>query len=426
MATPRYASSPRELPAIPTPPIPTPSPTTFVSFADGLQRVIKSLDTLAANDRRVAGKIFRDAEALIQQKQKDIARWERTSAALQRSYGRSLQVQDAQLLDFDAKHSALQSELAYHQEVRRRCDSSLEQLDTDLTTARSEAHRTSAKKRRRERNLNHYYFIPLLNRYMRHKYLRTQTKNAVWEDRLREIRTQAEEARRASHDSGLRIAKLQTEIAEVVSKREEVATQAAEVRKKLTFLHEGAEFWRDLASFQCEAVARAGKQLRAVAEGGGGLDAQAWERSVLEFRMACLDLLEGDEFAKGRWEGIKVAFECTKCHGAREEWPGVTKDALDDLLCSMCYAAKKRNPARAVARNIREISAGGGFSGREATSGGKQDVARALRSVFARSASSLVSVGSRESRESRDSIISERVPTPGEKIRRFFPIAQRA
>ncbi|RUS28099.1 hypothetical protein BC938DRAFT_482329 [Jimgerdemannia flammicorona] len=232
----------------------TPCAITFTNLAEGLQRATEALASLTAEKRKFASKVLRDTEALVQQRRKEVARWERTSLALQKTYAHKVRTHSFDLESLDASHAALQDEVDTHQRTRHRLESSLEQLDSDLAHARSEALRTAIKKRRRERNLNHYYFVPLFARYFKHKYVRSQTKNARWEDRVRELRTIADDSRAAMHAAGLRLAQIQKESVELDSQRQEAASRAASIQALLTFLSEGTEFWSDIASVQCEGV----------------------------------------------------------------------------------------------------------------------------------------------------------------------------
>lgn len=413
-------------------PLPTPSLITPINIAEDLRKVTEALDNINKDNVKAATKILKDMQALVQQKQKEVARWERTFAALQKDYNRKLHAQSGQLRELEISYTALQNEQMEHQRRQKEYQASMDQLDEALAGARSEAQRTSQKKRRREKNYNRYYYVPIVNHHLKKKYLRSQTKNARWEDRVREVRTAMDETKHEIKVLGIRLAQLQGEMSVVQTKRTELDSQYKQLSDLLTLLSEGAEFWRDLAAITCDNVAQTSKELKELLDRADRHRQEAREvleqnpnkdELVAKFKLACLDLQEGDEYAQERWAAIKIDFECVRCHEKKFEWPGVTKDQPDELLCQQCYVIRKKDLARVLANNLREIGNNMTLTvpSPSPSTPEKQGMRQMIKSVFTRSSSTLDSTVVSPQDEN-----NEKVLTPGDDKKKFFGISRRS
>ncbi|KAI7875001.1 hypothetical protein K492DRAFT_173874 [Lichtheimia hyalospora FSU 10163] len=297
--------------------------------------------------RRQAIHFIRDIQHTVKARQKRIRIFNLTVQALDQQYARWQYSARQQLTHLDTMVADLNHQVAKLRQQRTENEEQLKVFERQLQGIREYAQRRRTKKTKREKQYNHFYFIPVVSKSFQQKYVRAQDKNAAAEQEVVQIRESIEAIQAAVRQAGNLLGRKQQEHDAQMEQRHAVHVQVAAADKCLAYLHEGQHFWNHFDQNQAEVVIEACNQLmqtfRSTSEpqlfrrrSSTSTDQQQRDWRVV-FKSACIEYGEKEAYAATKWDNVEVEFDCARCQQSLVGWPTPDKVHTADLLCAVCY-----------------------------------------------------------------------------------------
>ncbi|KAJ8651443.1 hypothetical protein O0I10_013008 [Lichtheimia ornata] len=312
--------------------------------ADEVLRYASSNDAVT---RRQALHSLRDLQQAVKARQKRIRIFNLTVQALDQQYARWQYSARQQLTHLDTMVADLNHQVAKLRQQRSENEEQLKVFERQLQGIREYAQRRRTKKTKREKQYNHFYFIPVVSKSFQQKYVRAQDKNAAAEQEVVQIRESIEAIQAAVRQAGNLLGRKQQEHDAQMEQRRAVHVQVAAADKCLAYLHEGQHFWNHFDQNQAEVVIEACSQLmqtfRSTSEpqlfrrrSSTSTDPQQRDWRVV-FKSACIEYGEREAYGATKWDNVEVEFDCARCQQSLVGWPTPDKVHTADLLCAVCY-----------------------------------------------------------------------------------------
>ncbi|KAI9263102.1 hypothetical protein BDA99DRAFT_427193, partial [Phascolomyces articulosus] len=250
----------------------------------------------------------------------------------------------------------LNHQVARLRQQRGETEQRLSGFERELQGTRAYAQQRRTKKTKREKQYNHFYFVPVLSNQYHKKYVRAHDKNAVAEEQVVQIRESIESCQEAVRQAANQLMKKQQEHDAQLEQRQAVHGQVAEADQCLNYLHQGQQFWDHFEQYQaalviesCDRLIERFRSNSGDNYNGGGFPSRRRSSSTphqqeeeerdwtVIFRTVCKEYGEREAFGAEKWDHIEVDFECARCRQSMVGWPTPDKVHTSDLLCASCY-----------------------------------------------------------------------------------------
>ncbi|KAG0174089.1 hypothetical protein DFQ28_009739 [Apophysomyces sp. BC1034] len=228
-------------------------------------------------------------------------------------------------------------EILQLQEQRQQTEHELSQQEGLLQDIRDYAQQRRTKKSKRERQYNHFYFIPIVSKQYKKKYIRARDKNAKAEEEVSALRETIERCREKMREASKTVREYQQEHQKASDHREEIQTELSELETTRNYLSQGRYYWTDdvdkaasivlklLQPLMADPVKQSKKQqLDALP------DTNLFQRACAVYHQR---LMHGRE----HWTPVELEFDCARCLETCKGWPMPNKVRTDELLCQPCY-----------------------------------------------------------------------------------------
>ncbi|KAI9477160.1 hypothetical protein BDB00DRAFT_734056, partial [Zychaea mexicana] len=252
----------------------------------------------------------------------------------------------------------LNHQVARLRQQRSESEQRLAGFERQLQGIRDYAQQRRTKKTKREKQYNHFYFVPVLSNQYHKKYVRAHDKNALAEEQVVQIREQIEACQEAVRQAAHQLGRKQQEHDAQMEQRHAVHGQVAEADQCLNYLHQGQQFWDHFEQYQAAVVlescdrlierfrSNSGDQIqqpllfsrRRSSSSTAASPHREEERDwTVIFRTVCKEYGEREAFGAEKWDHVEVDFDCARCKQSLVGWPTPDKVHTSDLLCAVCY-----------------------------------------------------------------------------------------
>ncbi|KAI8147882.1 hypothetical protein BJV82DRAFT_593759 [Fennellomyces sp. T-0311] len=313
--------------------------------ADEVLRLLSSNEPTA---RRQALHALKDIQQNVRARQKRIRTYALTVHALERQYALWQQSARTQLGQLDTTVADLNHQVARLRQQRSETEQRLTKFERELQGIREYAQQRRTKKTKREKQYNHFYFVPVLSSQYHKKYVRAHDKNALAEEQVVQLRQSIEECQQAVRQAANLLSRKQQEHDSQLEQRQAVHHQVAEADQCLNYLHQGQQFWDHFDQYQAAVLIDSCDRLIERFRSNSG-DQQLFARrrsTVLQdgdrdytviFKSICSEYGEREAYGAQKWDNVEVDFDCARCRQSLVGWPTPDKVHASDLLCAACY-----------------------------------------------------------------------------------------
>lgn len=310
--------------------------------ADEVLRLLSSNDQ---HSRRMAQQMLRDIQQNAKARRKRIKVFQLTVQALDRQYAERQFTARQQLSELDTLVADLNHQVARLRQQRSEFDQQVAALERQLQSIREYVQQRRTKKTKREKQYNHFYFVPIVSKRYHKKYIRARDKNADAEQQLLQLRESIDEAQAVARQAAGLLTRKQQEHDAKMEERQAVHDQVAEADRCLAYLHEGQKFWDHFDEYQVEMVLQACSHIIDMSRSEPQLFLQKKRRNddqggrdwKVLFQTACHEYGEREAHGLQKWDRVEVEFECARCRQSLVGWPIPDKVHTADLLCAVCY-----------------------------------------------------------------------------------------
>ena len=318
--------------------------------ADEVLQLLKSKEPIA---KRQALTSLRDIQNTVKSRQKRNRTYALTTQALERQYSQWHHSARHQLTQLAIHVADLNHQVARLRQQRGEIEQRLSGYERELQGIRAYAQQRRTKKTKREKQYNHFYFVPILSNQYHKKYIRAHDKNASAEEQVVQIRESIEACQEAVRQAAHQLIKKQQEHDAHLERREAFHGQVAEADQCLNYLRQGQRFWDHFDEYQAALVIESCDRLiERFRSNSGDIYAngsprrrsssthyqQEQERDwTVIFHTVCKEYGEREAFGAEKWDSVEVDFDCARCRQSLVGWPTPDKVHTYDLLCAACY-----------------------------------------------------------------------------------------
>ncbi|KAG2217643.1 hypothetical protein INT45_004219 [Circinella minor] len=319
--------------------------------AEEVFRLLKSKEPIA---KRQALTSLRDIQNTVKSRQKRNRTYALTVQALEHQYTQWQRSARQQLAHLDTHVAGLNHQVTRLRQQRGETEQRLSGYERELQGIRTYAQQRRTKKTKREKQYNHFYFVPILSNQYHKKYIRAHDKNASAEEQVVQIRESIESCQEAVRQAANQLIKKQQEHDAQLEQREAVHSQVAEADKCLNYLHQGQQFWDHFDEYQATVLIESCDRLiERFRSNSGDTYANGFPRRqssstpcrqqeeerdwAVVFRTVCKEYAEREAYGAEKWDSVEVDFDCARCRQSLIGWPTPDKVHTSDLLCAACY-----------------------------------------------------------------------------------------
>ncbi|KAI8098549.1 uncharacterized protein BX664DRAFT_319010 [Halteromyces radiatus] len=276
---------------------------------------------------------LRDIYRLVKRRQKELRIFFLTVDALQSQYRRYHHSQ-YQLLD-RLTEEINQHDWKQHNDRRQQKQDEAQwtHLEKQLQHLRTYAAQRRDKKAKRERQYHDVYFVPVVNKQYKKKYMRARDKNNAVEQQLSDLHRDMDvikdrlKQQRNAWSSGLAFRQ------QLMEQQDQIQKELDHQQALLVKMKQAQSFW---CQFDTHHVQPYLDWLqRSDDDDDDDDDDNDWTR----LRLMTVDYEEAEQHGRHTWdhESWEVTFECSHCHMTTDGWPYLNKVRTTQLMCVSCY-----------------------------------------------------------------------------------------
>ncbi|KAF7720921.1 hypothetical protein EC973_005767 [Apophysomyces ossiformis] len=313
----------------------------MTSVSDYAERFI---DSLQNKNNSEAKQCLKGIQQLIKAQQKETRVLSLTVDALAPQLHRRIYARQQLRSRLDTFLAGVHHEILQLQEQRQQTEHELMQDENRLQDIRDYAQQRRTKKSKRERQYNHFYFIPIISKRYKKKYIRARDKNAKAEEEVSAVRETIERHREKMREISKTVREYQQEHQKASDDRDEIQKELSAFETTRNYLSQCRNYWVDevdkaasivLTLSQSITMDMGKKQQPHQRRSSSSSDAAAFDTTLFQRACAVYDqrLTHGHE----HWTTLELEFDCARCLKECKGWPMPNKVRTDELLCQPCY-----------------------------------------------------------------------------------------